>query len=153
MTTEILPRSRLQSKVLTGFSWITDTVVSNLNYVDSFGENHPSVVCLSSSLLFASTHWLTILFKKFLGSLDIFEKAILNGCTLHSINLRKMLCFLEDDSFESVSPDKATATACLTYICANRLVDIMAWVEGRTAILEVPYHKKQANVGNMKLKV
>jgi hypothetical protein len=52
----------------------------------------------------------------------------------------------------AVINNKLGVSLC-TYLCAYRLVDVMALVEGRTNHVGVPKHRKQGNFGDVNGKV
>jgi hypothetical protein len=73
------------------------------------------------------------------------------------ITLRGSLRLTKERDFdppgEKYNNNLKAAMALCTYVCAHRLVDVMALVEGRVDIVGVPKHRKQAYFGDISDKV
>jgi hypothetical protein len=54
---------------------------------------------------------------------------------------------------ESQANNHKLGVSLCSYICAHRLVDVMALVEGRVNHIGVPQHRKQENFGDISGKV
>jgi hypothetical protein len=58
-----------------------------------------------------------------------------------------------DPPGESQANNHKLGVSLCTYVCAHRLVDVMALVEGRVNRVGVPQHRKQSNFGDVSRKV
>lgn len=88
-----------------------------------------------------------------------FEIQDLSRQDILGFDLRKLLR-VEDSSNGTTSTAhgyKPLATTLagpfFSYICANRLVDITSWLDGRPPMMSVPRHKQQTNVGKVSFQV